>query len=213
MTESVRTEYLDEIIAAAGDFYRFGWLGAASGNMSARIDDETLSITATGTHLRQLDAEDFVDIDFDGQATDGGDPSGDTAIHLAIYRSLDEVGAVYHIHHLEAALCSDRDRKRGFTHFQEIQMLAALGDASTANVPIVDAAYDELSDAIAEKLSADDELEVPCINVKNHGIYVWGADPSQARRHVEALAYLFEYSWQRPMNPKTSSSITGFGKK
>lgn len=215
MSNPNRNDSIDAMIACADDFYHFGWLAGTTGNMSCRIDDETLLITAAGQHLRGLEADDFVDVDFDGQPTDGGDPSGDTDTHLAIYKNVDDANAVYHIHHLEAALCSDRDHKRGFTHLHEIQMISALGidgdgEDLTVDFPIVESSYETLPGAIADVL-ADDPPDVPCINVKNHGLYVWGTDPGAARRHVEACAYLFAYSWERPMNPKKSSSISGFG--
>ena len=215
MTASDRDQSMDEMIAAAADFYAFGWLGAGSGNMSCRLDDETVLVTATGSHLRDLSPEDFVEVDFDAKPTGEGNPSGDTEVHLGIYKNLDDAHAVYHVHHLEATLCSDRDAKRGFTHLHEVHMIAALGiegagDELAVELPILEASYDELAEAVAEFLGGDESPKVPCINVKNHGLYVWGQNPEAARRHVEACAYLFAYSWRRPMNPKKSSSISGF---
>lgn len=218
MTETLpREELIEAMIAAGEDFYSFGWLSATSGNMSCRVDDETIVVTATGRHLRSLNPEDFVDVDLDGAAVGDGTPSGDTGLHAAMYRHIDDAGAIYHVHHLEAALCSDRDDKRGFTHFHELTMLHALGvDAHGAepelNIPVVDVPYDtdEMIEAITDLLG-DDAPDAPCLNIKNHGLYVWGQTPAEARRHVEACAHLFEYSWQRPMNPKESPSISGFG--
>ena len=218
MTEtSTRTDLIDAMIAAGEDFFRFGWASATSGNLSARLDDDTLVITATGQRLGELSSDDFVDVDLDAAPTDSGTPSGDAPLHAALYRQFDDIGAVFHIHHLQAALCSDRDDKRGFTHFHELTMLHALGvpadgDEPELNIPVVDAPYDQdqMIEAVIDELSSDPAPAAPCINIKNHGLYVWGDSPQQARRHTEACAYLFEYSWQRPMNPKQRSSISGF---
>ena len=212
-----RQSLVEQMVDAGRDFYRFGWLSATSGNMSCRTADETIAITATGSHLRSLSTDDFIDVDLDGNADDGGEPSGDVDVHAALYRQLDEAGAVYHVHHLEAALCSDRDEPRGFTHFHELTMLYALGvdsqgDEPTLDIPIVDVSYDidEMVEAVTDRVGGDEPPKAPCLNVKNHGLYVWGETPEEARRHVEACAYLFEYSWERPMNPKETSAITGF---
>lgn len=218
MTQRDRDALIEAMITAGEDFYRFGWLSATSGNLSCRLDEDTVVITSAGSHLRDLGPEQFVDIDLDAAATGEGEPSGNAGVHAAIYRHLPDANAVYHVHHLQAALCSDRDHKRGFTHFHELTMLHALGveadgDEPSLNIRIVDVPYDEeeMIEAISEQFSGDDPPEAPCLNVKNHGLYVWAESPEQARRHVEACAYLFQYSWQRPMNPKESPSISGFG--
>ncbi len=205
-----RTSLIEEMCSAAEAFYRAGWVFAHSGNMSFRLGNDTFLISTTGSHLGRLSADDFVDVDADGSPLDDSEqgPSQDTPLHLTIYDNVDNAGAVFHVHHLEAALCSDRDNKRGFTHLHDIRMIHALGiegDEPKVNIPIVKRAD---VDTFTETLQ--DTPEVPCLNVENHGIYVWGQTPQDARRHVEALAYLFEYSWQRPMNPKKSTSITGF---
>ena len=213
MTDTKHADTINEMSTAAEDFYRFGWLNAASGNMSAKVDDETVLITASERHMRDLNAEDFVDIDFDAKPSGDDKPPSDAASHLAIYKNLDDVGAVYHVHHLKAALCSDRDHKRGVTHLHDVQMIAALdieGDELSVDLPILDAGADDQADTIAEYLSGSDISSVPCLNIKNHGLYVWGADTEACRRHVEACAYLFDYAWRRPMSPEKSSSITGF---
>ena len=215
-TESTRSARIEEMIDAARDFYRFGWLGGSSGNMSFRFDDDTVVITSTGGHKGALDPGDFVDVDLQGDPkTDGADPSVDTDIHLAIYEYVEDAGAVVHVHHLQAALCSDRDQKRGSTHFHELRMLHALGvegDEPTCEIPVLDnpAEVDELATLVEDALRDADSPPIACLNVHNHGLYVWGRTIDEARRHVEACAYLFEYSWQCPMHPKKSESISGF---
>ena len=209
-TNDDRSTLIDEMISAAEVFYPAGWLWGHSGNMSCRLDDDIFVVTATGTHLGELTKDDFVDVDAEGGPAGDTDrrPSGDVDLHLKIYKTLEDASAVYHVHHLEAALCSDRDKKRGFTHLHDVRMIHALGvegDEPKINIPIV-----EKSDANIFADALDDTPEVPCLNVENHGIYVWGDSPQQARQHVEALAYLFEYSWQRPMSPEKSTSISGF---
>lgn len=211
-----RDATVEQIIDTGRAFYRFGWVAANSGNASRRLDDNIL-VTATGADLGALSGGDFAVVDPEGNPEDHTvEPSEDTDVHLAIYRHLEEAEAVFHLHHLEAALCSDRDNKRGFTHLHEVQMIRALGiefdDGELAvELPIVepDGDHGDLVETIERRLD-DDPPDAPCINVKNHGLYVWGSDLDAVRRHAEACAYLFEYAWQRPMNPKTSSSISGF---
>ena len=37
----------------------------------------------------------------------------------------------------------------------------------------------------------------PAVMVRNHGFYTWGEGPAEAHRHVEALAWLYDWSWQQ----------------
>lgn len=211
-----RRTIVDELAATARNYFRLRWLSSARGSLSAIVGGQTVAITAEQYHPARLDGDDLVAVDAEGNPIEASDPtpSGDTAVHLAIYDGLDDVGAVFHLHHLEAALCSDRDHKRGFTHFHELSALAALGadgDELEANISIVELEGSQsVADAVAEALADTRAPHTPCFNVKNHGLYVWGPDLASTRRNTEACAFLFEYSWQRPMHPKKSRSISGF---
>ncbi len=215
-----REALIEEMIDAASDFHHFGWLLGGTGQFSSRVDDKTVAITASGTLKRELSPDDFVDVDFDGKKStkSAPAPSQATDLHLAIYKNTDATRTIYHVHHLGAAICSDRDRRQGFTHFEGLATLQVFGVESDDNIltiPIIEDAGEfedraEFLEKVVETLKAGDEPTAPCINIKHHGLYVWGDSPEQARRNVEACAYLFDYSERRPMNPKRSASVSGF---
>lgn len=213
---AMRPSLIDELIAAGRDFYSFGWVPGISGNFSFRLGDNALTITTSESAKRALTHESFVDVDLDGQVLDkaSGAPSRDLALHLAIYQNAPDSRAVLHIHHLGAALCSDRDHKAGFTHFHELEILRLLGvkePEDQVNIPILDNLADrkEMAELIAKALKSKD-LKLPCVNIKNHGIYVWGATLAEARHNLEACAYLFDYSRVRPMHPARGGTVSGF---
>ena len=205
---------LDALITAAKEFYRFGWLPGHTGSVSLRAD-EGLLINAADVHPSNLTSQDFVKVDSQGKST-SETPSQDLAIHLGIYKNLNEAGAIFHLHHLPAALCSDRDHKRGFTHFHDLEALRDLGveeddQGLQANISVVHPeGFDSVADAVADTLDGVDHPHTPCFTIKGQGLFVWGATADDARRHAEICAYLFEYAWQRPMHPKKSRSISGF---
>lgn len=69
-----------------------------AGNLSARIGTEEYLITASGTRLGELGAEDFVECRFgaaDAQQ-DGRKPSKERPMHEAIYAARPEINAVLH---------------------------------------------------------------------------------------------------------------------
>jgi methylthioribulose-1-phosphate dehydratase len=186
--------------ADARAFYEFGWLFGTSGNLSVRRDAETFLITASGKDKGRLTGDDFLLCDLHGDPAEEGDnrPSAETLVHCVIYRQFGEAGAVYHVHEPHAALCSARDREAGATKFAGLEMIKGLDvweDGAEVSVPIVTNHFEisTLAAAIEDILPG---LDVPAVNIHNHGYYTWGATPFEAKRHVETLAYLFRYSWE-----------------
>ena len=51
-----------------------------------------------------------------------------------------------------------------------------------------------LAEAVVERIT---DPRVPGILVRRHGLYAWGANPFQAKRHVEAFEFMFEYLLRR----------------
>lgn len=77
-----------------------GFVVAAEGNLSIRLDDQVL-ITPTGRHKDMLRPEDLVlvPISVEGDHGSGGlAPSSDLAIHRFIYAARSDVGAIIHAH-------------------------------------------------------------------------------------------------------------------
>lgn len=47
-----------------------------------------------------------------------------------------------------------------------------------------------LAEAVVERIT---DPRVPGILVRRHGLYAWGANPFETKRHVEAFEFMFEY--------------------
>jgi L-fuculose-phosphate aldolase len=75
-----------------------GLVVGSSGNVSRRIDAERIVITPSAIPYETLTAEEIVIVDVaSGEAVDGT-PSYELPMHLAVYRSRPEVGAIVHTH-------------------------------------------------------------------------------------------------------------------
>ncbi len=74
-------------------------LGTA-GNVSVRIDGEPLiAITPSGRRYQDLVPDDICIVDFDGKMVTGNHyPSVEAAMHIGVYRTRQDVGAVAHTH-------------------------------------------------------------------------------------------------------------------
>ena len=69
-----------------------------NGNISLRVNDEHILMTAGGTCLGRLSAEDIVLVTRDGGVVEGGVPTSERLLHLDIYRNFPLVNAVVHTH-------------------------------------------------------------------------------------------------------------------
>ncbi len=69
-----------------------------NGNISARLDDDTILLTATGSCLAMLTPEQLLRLKVDGTMIDEGKVSTEKLLHTEIYRNYPEAAAVIHTH-------------------------------------------------------------------------------------------------------------------
>ena len=86
-----------------------GLVSGSSGNTSLRLsgDGDKVLITPSGRPYRQLDPEDLVVIDLDGEPVEGDLlPSSEAALHLTLYKARQDIGAIMHTHSLYASVAA-----------------------------------------------------------------------------------------------------------
>ncbi len=69
-----------------------------NGNISARLDAETVLITATGTCLGYLKANDIVTMRLSGEVVGDGKASSERLMHTEIYKQFPDISCVVHTH-------------------------------------------------------------------------------------------------------------------
>lgn len=95
------------VLAAAKDMLRKGLVEGTAGNISARQEDGTIVITPSSVDYADMELDDLVVIDADGEtisAKDGRAASSEQLLHLACYRAFDDVGSVIHSHPVHATM-------------------------------------------------------------------------------------------------------------
>lgn len=171
-----------------------GWAPATSGNYSARLDDGSIAVTMSGRHKGRLTEADIMRVDSAGRAIGAGRPSAETALHLALYRTFPEAGAVLHGHSPQAVGFSRALPDAAEWVFRGHEMLKAFPGVTThdteVRLPIVDNSQDMavIDAAIAPALLAKDAP--PAYLIRSHGLYAWGADLDEAERVLEATEWL-----------------------
>jgi methylthioribulose-1-phosphate dehydratase len=186
-----------QLADVARHFYMRGWVLGTSGNFSAVVsrDPLRLAITRSGVDKGLLEPRDIVEIDGTGRVARGtGKPSAETALHLAIVRARG-AGAVLHTHSIWSTILSDVATNGALT-VDGYEMLKGLEGVHThehrESLPLVENTQDwnAAAPGIASLLS-----EHPAAHgflIRRHGLYTWGRDLAEAKRHVEILEFLFE---------------------
>lgn len=190
---------LARLLAAAGrDFYGRGWVLGTSGNFSAVAspDPLRLSITASGADKGALTPAHILEVDARGEVTRGrGRPSDEARLHLTVVR-VRGAGAVLHTHSVWSTLLSEAFAREGRLLVGGFEMLKGLAGVRThehhETLPVIENSQDMdvLSRALEEALERYPETHG--VLLRRHGLYTWGRDLAEARRHVEILEFLLE---------------------
>lgn len=195
----MKPEDLEARLAETGRlFYQRGWAIGTSGNFSSVITREPLRllITASGVDKGALTPAEILEIDEHSRVVAGeGRPSDEAKLHIAVVRSR-EAGSVLHTHSVWSTLLSEHFSKQGGFEISGLEMLKGLDGVRTHThkewIPIIDNSQDmdELSHDVESVLSEHPSAHAFVLN--GHGLYTWGRDLSEARRHIEILEFLFE---------------------
>jgi methylthioribulose-1-phosphate dehydratase len=188
------------LIAAARQFYQLGWMVGTAGNISARMPDGTIWITASGKSKGKLTEQDFVRINLEGEIVESprpeNRPSAETSIHQAIYALFPEAKACYHVHSVEANLVS-RFAQGDELPLPGIEMIKGLGiwkENPKVAMPVFEN-HLEVPRIAAEMTSRfqNNPPDVPACLILHHGVTVWASSPETAENYVETAEYLFRY--------------------
>lgn len=192
------TDAAERLCELGRNFYGRGWALGTSGNYSAVLtrDPLRLAITSSGLDKGTLRPSDILEIDEKGTVLRGKrQPSAEYLLHLAIVRSTD-VGAVLHTHSVWATVLSDRHASSGFLGIEGYEMLKGLEGVQTHRhqelLPILENSQNmaELSGKVESTLKANPRAHG--FLLRAHGLYTWGENLQQAKRHVEILEFLLE---------------------
>jgi methylthioribulose-1-phosphate dehydratase len=171
-----------------------GWAPATSGNYSMRLDNGNFAVTVSGRHKGRLTENDVMSVDAEGRSLDGKKPSAETALHLALYRSFPDVGAVLHSHSPAAVGLTRAFPGANGYPLAGHEMLKALPGVTThetkVTIPIVDNSQDmaEIEAEITPRLLAPGAP--PAYLIRGHGLYGWGSDMAEAERVIEAVEWM-----------------------
>lgn len=169
------------------------------GNVSG-IDDnrEFMVIKPSGVSYDALKPADMVVVDIEGKVVDSRlKPSSDTATHLVLYRSFENIGGVVHTHAKWSTIWAQAGLDipaLGTTHADYFYGAVPCTRPMTAG-EIGGAYEEETGNVIVERFKETDPMQVPGVLVHSHGPFTWGADPQEALHRAVVMEYLAEMAY------------------
>jgi methylthioribulose-1-phosphate dehydratase len=177
-------------------FYDLGWVSGTGGGISIRLQDR-IFMAPSGVQKEALTEDTIYELDKEGGVVEGpGQQSGLKVseccpLFFNAFRQRD-AGAVIHSHSRWAMLATllFEDAFR-ITHLEMIKGIAGHGYHDVCEVPVIENTAHErdLADSMGKAIDAWPKAHA--VLVRRHGVYIWGRDWREAKRHAECYDYLF----------------------
>jgi ribulose-5-phosphate 4-epimerase/fuculose-1-phosphate aldolase len=177
MTEDIR----QQIISIVDELHDGGLITPKGGNVSARIpDSEELWITPTQLYKGGLTDEKLIRVNLKGKKLEGQDrPSVEMPMHLLIYVTRPDVGAIIHSHAPMATVVGLFDEPVPPLTIETIAL------AEVPVVPFLLSGTKELSQRVVDALG-----DGSAVLLQNHGLLTVGKDLREAANR----AHQFEFA-------------------
>ena len=185
----------DEIVANTRELAALGWTPATSSNFSLRVDDRHAAITVSGRDKGRLSRDDIMVVDFEGRPVATAQrPSAETLLHTQLYARFPEIGCVLHTHSRTQTVASRLYAADGRIHLEGWELLKAFHGNDTHEAAIDVPVLPNTQDMPALAAQVEALLDTQCLwgyLIDGHGLYAWGRDMAEARRHLDAFEFLF----------------------
>jgi methylthioribulose-1-phosphate dehydratase len=192
------SEVAATLAATAKVLHARGWMPGTSGNLSAVVQQEPwlLAMSPSGVDKGELTAEQILLVDEHARVINSGHkPSAETLLHIEIVKQR-RAGAVLHTHSIWNTILSDLFADESGLAIEGYEMLKGLAGVPSHShrewLPIINNSQDmrELAATICTVLTEHPDAHGFLLH--KHGLYSWGKDVREARRHIEILEFLLE---------------------
>ena len=190
--------HFSEMVDSIHFLHKQGWAPATSSNCSFRVPGkEFYWISRPGIDKGSFSEADFMLTDKFGLPVTERESkaSAETMLHILLYKQ-PSVNAILHTHSVNDTVLSAYYKSEKKIVLKDMELLKALDGifthASEVEIPIFENSQDmkALSTEIMEYHAKNPAMYAFLIS--GHGLYTWGDSISSAKRHVEALQFIFE---------------------
>lgn len=178
-----------------------------SGNISARLTDDTFLISATGTYMENLALTDFAECGITNDNVFGErKPSKEVPMHRGIYEARPETQVILHSSPFYSTMiaCSD------ITPPSELYIESMYYLENIERVGYYHPGSQELGNAVKEK-----SAKANCIILDNHGVIVFDRSFKEARMRLQTFEMvcrmlILSKSSNIPLNKMSSEVVSDF---
>ena len=183
-----------EIVRTARELAARGWTPATSSNFSMRLGEAHAAITVSGLDKGRLTEDGVMVVDLDGRpvATERR-PSAETVLHTRLYRRDAGIGCVLHTHSLAQTVASRVFGPSGGVRLEGYELAKAIAGTTTHEAVIELPVLANSQDMPATAGQVEALLDAGPLSgylIAGHGLYAWGRDLAEARRHLEAFEFM-----------------------
>ena len=183
-----------EIIRNVRELASAGWTPATRSNFSMRHDDSHAAITVSGRDKGRLVAGDIMVVDLDGSpVATTQKSSAETLLHTQLYKRYPEIGCVLHTHSVNQTVASRLYAAEGAIRLEGYELLKAFTGNSTHETAVALPVLPNSQDMQTLAAQVDALLDQQAMwgyLIDGHGLYAWGRDMAEARRHLDAFEFL-----------------------
>lgn len=177
------------------------WVPATGGNFSIRSGENSALVTTSGKDKGELSPQDLLPVSWqDGTLNCPGKPSAETALHAQLYQLDSQIKAVLHTHSVQATVFSRLMNDDNYL-FTGYEMQKAISGHSSHDTPCALAVFDNTQDIPALAQQVRLRWQQQPLNwgllVRGHGLYVWGRNLDEAKRHLEGWEFLINCELER----------------
>lgn len=179
-------------------YHERGWSPATSTNYS--FNDGKIWVSRSGVDKSQFHENDFITVDSNGNSVGEFStikPSAETLIHCVLYDIFPEAKVILHSHSsFPVALTAHSSDTISFEGY-EVQkgFDGETTHDSSISIPVFENTQD--MSQFAETLRTNSSrIQHHCFIMRKHGVYAWGKDLFEAKRHLESLEYLCETEYK-----------------
>lgn len=192
-------DYKKQVVDAAQNLTRKGYLMATGGNLSMRITgQDAFAVTPSNFDYMKMKPEDICILDFNLQMLDGHlNPSVESAMHGAVYQVRGDVNAIVHTHQAYASALTLIKAPIPALFDEQARFLGR----SVEIIPYAPSGTGFLKGTVAKHVKNKNNAFM----MQNHGALVLGHDMERAIHNVEILekcsiAYLLALCSERKVS-------------
>ncbi len=183
------TQLREEICVVGQSLFARGYVHATAGNISCRLDDDSILITPTDACLGRLQPQDLVRVDAQGQAPAGARPSKTIVLHRRIYGADPSARCVIHTHSTHLVALTLKGVWRDSDIVPPITPYYVMKVGHVPLIPYHRPGAAEVGELVAQAITRARQADAPlrAVMLDRLGPNVWHDSPMAAMAVLEEL--------------------------